>query len=41
MNCQKENFIFSTIISLLVFLCCTLFLTNKKLDSLLEKLDEL
>ncbi|MDO5785290.1 MAG: hypothetical protein Q4P20_09550 [Eubacteriales bacterium] len=39
MNREKENFMFSTIVSLLVFICCSLFFIGKKLDSLLEKPD--
>ena len=39
MKPEKANFMFSTIVSLLVFLCSTLFFISKKLDSLLEKQD--
>lgn len=39
MNREKENFMFSTIVSLLVFIGCSLFFISKKLDSLLEKPD--
>ncbi len=39
MNQEKQNFMFSTIVSLLVFVCCSLVFIGKKLDSLLEKPD--
>lgn len=41
MNQNKMNFMFSTTVGLIVFLCCSLFFVNKKLDSILENLSDM
>ena len=41
MNQNKLNFMFATLVGLIVFFSCSLFLTNKKLDSILENLSDM
>ena len=41
MNQNKLNFMFATLVGLIVFFSCSLFLTNKKLESILENLSDM
>ena len=41
MNQNKLNFMFATLVGLIVFFSCSLLLTNKKLDSILENLSDM